>query len=311
MERKDQRFYQSLDWKIVKRLASGIIWRDKFYRLNIERLRSRIFKAEEYIENVHAVHSLPHYHIALYTDNKGSWLDENGIHQAQEHELLLIPPYSPHMILACRPETYRIIILTFSYYCNNEILDIPFERLIEHYSGCKIPELPKNIPLSRHKASQMEELLERLLDELLSTSSCREVHVQECFLKLITSVYELSKQSISNDLDTEIREKMARIKKSFDRTPENNTPLNELAEKVHMSKEHFIRTFKKIYGDPPGRFRQLRRLEKAVKLLLNSNMKIKDIATNCGFESIFYFSKIFKQHFSVSPKEYRRQAERD
>ena len=310
MTKKVQRFYQSLDWRSLRRLGQGIFFENKFFFLNFERLRSRIFNGEEYVERDHVTHSMPHYHIALYTDNAGAWIDENGKHQARENEVLLIPPYYPHMIGACSPETYRMMIFTFGYYCDDGFLSIPFEELVECYSGRKMRKLPKSILLSQHKASQLEELMERLLDELLSCSSCREINVQECFLKLMIFVYE-SGRGISEAPDATAKERVAKIKSIIDRTPEDNLPLDKLTEKINMSKEHFIRTFKSYYGDSPGRYRQKRRLEKAVELLLTGNMKIKDIAECCGFENIYYFSKMFKQHFSVSPKEYRRQAERD
>ncbi len=305
---KNQRFYQQRDYRHAAKFGNGICHDGKFFRLEIERIRSRAFLAEEYRDLAPEVHALPHYHLALVTDNSGSWMDEGGLHKVRENELLLIPPYYPHMILACRPETYRMIILTFRYRNGDEFIDWSFDRLLASYTGVKKLDLPTSIQLSSAKASQMEELMEKLLDELLSISPRREIGVQQNFLELISFVYKLGKNSGKSGGAVENIIEINKIRDSFDRNPEDNTPLDVLAGKLNVSKEHFIRLFKREYGVPPGHYRQERRLEKALSLLLNSQLTIGETAIAAGFENIYYFSRMFKQYYMLSPQKYRQQA---
>ena len=44
------------------------------------------------------------------------------------------------------------------------------------------------------------------------------------------------------------------------------------------------------------------------KLLKETNLKIYEISDRLGFESAFYFSKVFKKNTGMSPKDYRNQA---
>jgi transcriptional regulator GlxA family with amidase domain len=59
---------------------------------------------------------------------------------------------------------------------------------------------------------------------------------------------------------------------------------------------------------PPGHYRQERRLEKALSLLLNSQLTIGETAAAAGFDNIYYFSRVFKQYYMLSPQKYRQQA---
>jgi AraC-like DNA-binding protein len=43
----------------------------------------------------------------------------------------------------------------------------------------------------------------------------------------------------------------------------------------------------------------------AKKLLKNTEDSITDIAKNCGYDSVYYFSRAFRIHEGVSPSEYR------
>lgn len=49
------------------------------------------------------------------------------------------------------------------------------------------------------------------------------------------------------------------------------------------------------------------RVEQSLPLLLK-NLPIKTVAAETGFNSEFYYSKVFKRHFGVSPANYRRKA---
>jgi LacI family transcriptional regulator len=49
------------------------------------------------------------------------------------------------------------------------------------------------------------------------------------------------------------------------------------------------------------------RIDHAKELLLQTDLRISQIATQCGFGSLMYFSKIFKQSAGTGPREFRNQ----
>jgi len=79
-----------------------------------------------------------------------------------------------------------------------------------------------------------------------------------------------------------------------------------IAEKLGLSKEHFIRLFRSKTGTSPLQYFTRLKIEAAGAFLADSNLKIGAVAEYFGFESPFHFSRVFKKSTGLSPKEYRR-----
>lgn len=81
--------------------------------------------------------------------------------------------------------------------------------------------------------------------------------------------------------------------------------LNELADYCNLSLSSFKREFAKHYNDTPANYIKNKRLEKAAELLMVSNMRITDIAFECGFNELANFTKSFHDKFGITPSNYR------
>ncbi|OJJ21103.1 hypothetical protein BKI52_11065 [marine bacterium AO1-C] len=84
--------------------------------------------------------------------------------------------------------------------------------------------------------------------------------------------------------------------------------LDTLSKSIGVSKYYLHRLFTKITGRTPLQYLTYIRLEKAKNRLKYSQGTILDIAIDCGFESLSYFSIAFKKHLGVSPSQYRKSA---
>ncbi|KZN68252.1 hypothetical protein N473_07450 [Pseudoalteromonas luteoviolacea CPMOR-1] len=82
--------------------------------------------------------------------------------------------------------------------------------------------------------------------------------------------------------------------------------VEEMAFLCHMSTSTFNRKFKQVYGTSANKYLVLTRLEKAEQLINTTNKRVTDIAFECGFEELSYFSRAFKQHFNITPSELRK-----
>lgn len=85
--------------------------------------------------------------------------------------------------------------------------------------------------------------------------------------------------------------------------------LHEIAELVHLNPQYFSRLFKKEIGLTFTEYVTNLRIEKAKRLLLDSDMPIYRIATELGFSDAAYFSKVFLKCENQSPLEYRKNQE--
>lgn len=77
-----------------------------------------------------------------------------------------------------------------------------------------------------------------------------------------------------------------------------------LAHELGMSYSRFRRMFKKQTGYAPGEYFIAMRMNRAKQLLL-TNRSIQEVANIMGFDSVYYFSRLFKSHTGISPKKFR------
>ena len=80
--------------------------------------------------------------------------------------------------------------------------------------------------------------------------------------------------------------------------------LDELAERLEVSKGHLIRTFTKKTGISPGRYIAHLRVEYAKLLLRSEEPSITYVAEASGFANANYFAKVFRRETGMSPSEY-------
>lgn len=78
----------------------------------------------------------------------------------------------------------------------------------------------------------------------------------------------------------------------------------ELSAKFGYSEAYFCRRFKAITGLTPVKYIHILRLEKAKSLLKSGNTKIAVVSAKCGFNSVSYFSKLYKKYFGIAPNDY-------
>lgn len=79
-----------------------------------------------------------------------------------------------------------------------------------------------------------------------------------------------------------------------------------MAEMVNMSPSHFSHIFKEDTGKAFGEYVIQKRMDRAAKLLMETDMKINEIAEAVGIDNPNYFSTRFKKSFSVSPSDYKK-----
>ena len=79
-----------------------------------------------------------------------------------------------------------------------------------------------------------------------------------------------------------------------------------LADLVRLSPYHFLRSFKRSFGEPPHRHWKGRRIERAKALLANPRASITEVALDVGFSATGAFSAAFHRITGQTPTDYRR-----
>ncbi|TCP29063.1 AraC-like DNA-binding protein [Scopulibacillus darangshiensis] len=81
--------------------------------------------------------------------------------------------------------------------------------------------------------------------------------------------------------------------------------LEDISEHVNLSRYYFIQQFRKYTGATPKQHLVKIRMEKAIELLSHTDLSIKDIAKQVGYEHPNYFSKAFRKSVGESAGRFR------
>jgi two-component system response regulator YesN len=86
-----------------------------------------------------------------------------------------------------------------------------------------------------------------------------------------------------------------------------NLTLQNVADTVHLSKSYFSLYFKKQTGRNFVDYLIELRIREAMRLLVESESRIYDVAKAAGFKDVKYFSKVFKKITGLTPIAYREK----
>lgn len=78
--------------------------------------------------------------------------------------------------------------------------------------------------------------------------------------------------------------------------------IRQVARQVGVSDRHLRTLFHTHLGQSPLEYLNRIRMKKAITLLQDTDLSVKEICFQCGFQSPQYFSRIFKRHMGVSPR---------
>ena len=111
------------------------------------------------------------------------------------------------------------------------------------------------------------------------------------------------KRNVTNE---EVFRAVFQAKSLIDESITENLSLEKIAYQIGISKYHFIRVFKSVFGISPYQYQKRKRLELA-KLDLMGGSEILTTAIRYGFSDAPTFTKAFKQQYGQTPGEFRKK----
>lgn len=111
---------------------------------------------------------------------------------------------------------------------------------------------------------------------------------------------------ISHNLSLKKSSLIENIKNYIQENTYSKNNISEIADIFHYNAKYIGQLFKKETGISFNEYVNIIRLEQAKILLSESDKTILDIAFEIGYNSVSYFNRVFKNHFYVTPTEYRK-----
>jgi len=150
-------------------------------------------------------------------------------------------------------------------------------------------------------------VLERIYQLYQKKSPCYELSAVSLLCSMWIDLYQIlsvnsfeSKSSFSPDIHTQ-KQMMCYI---YENAAERLT-LEDIARSGCISRTKCCQIFREYLNKTPMEFLNTYRLEMSMDMLRNSDLSVTEIAYNCGFHGLSYFSEIFKKYKGCTPSEYR------
>ena len=168
----------------------------------------------------------------------------------------------------------------------------------------KTEQLPLNITLSLPDPALAEKALLEIHDELTGFSPPHPDIIKHL---LENWLCRMARMLSRRDQVKNIPKKLLETKQFIEMHFTEKLRLGDLAFRACFSVPHFCSEFKRHFKVSALHYAIQLRLHWAAHELPNQNRTISEIAILAGFSDLFYFSRLFKKYFGVSPRLMRRR----
>ena len=225
------------------------------------------------------------------------------------NDIVIIKPMQYHKLIVKSESGCEFIVLyfTFENRINGEHAQIPAEDFLNFVSNKG--ESPY-ISLKVSPKNEIVVLLNRILKERKSSEPGSE------FLNylLIMELFVLLSRALKMEWENSVKLKSSKLKELIDisinyihNNFERDISLGDIAKYVFLSPSYFTRAFKEQTGMSPISYLLKIRIERAKEMLVDTGLKISDIALSVGFSNQQRFNEMFKKYAGLTPLQYRKQ----
>ena len=149
------------------------------------------------------------------------------------------------------------------------------------------------------------DLFQRLIETVKSAELGYQLVIPGITLEILGIINAISKFKNVSQTNPTAR-LISKAKFIFQEAIEDTINIEEMVKELPMGYSKFRKVFKQMTGFTPNQYYLEMRLNKAKSLLISTDLNIVEISHLTGFETLFYFSALFKKKNGVSPKFYRR-----
>ncbi len=197
----------------------------------------------------------------------------------------------------------RIVSLVYDSPRNvNRYLHILVDDIIQ--STKRIMNYEVHIGISKGK-DNLQECHQAYCEAMQAINSCGTVEGNVCYMSDIERINEEKQTSSGSEICDKALEK---IEKEY---TDSEISLVSISNDIGISPNYLSALIKKSTGSTFIELLTKKRVERAKELLITSNLKIREITEQCGYNDQHYFSYSFKKYVGMSPNAYRRLSDEE
>lgn len=213
-------------------------------------------------------------------------------------DIAYIPPLALHEIVA-ETEDAAIRGLVF------DLSLIRFESLRTDYPALFRESILHRFTVDSEYHTELTESLERIAKGYPEQSDIEKLEISSELFRIFSLFLRagiVQKDWHSSTHYIRIRPVTEYIEENFSR----KITISELSRLLNVCDDHCIRLFKAALSKTPSEYMIDVRLRHAMKLLSEQEETIQTISERCGFTTVSYFSKVFRERLGMTPSEFRK-----
>lgn len=157
---------------------------------------------------------------------------------------------------------------------------------------------------------QVENLMENMIESMLHTH-CNEDIANQYTMGLVFLYLLNHLENLSHNSSLDYKETVVQAVLEYINSDCKNANLSKIAEDTHQSMTVLSKLIKQKTGYKFQELLQRRRFQKAVYLLMETELTVEDIALEVGYENQSYFYRQFQKRYGMTPAKYRKLHKKD
>ncbi len=233
------------------------------------------------------------YFLLMFFKTKFIYLKDGKKEMGEKFNYIINPPHCP-----AGHGTYDEPFSNDWIFFRGEV----FEKIIKSFN------LPLNTPFYIDDHSIIFPYIKEIEKEKLLTNTCYKEKIDALVSDMIIDLgrqYE-NKQKTKNHFFEEINKARKYMLSNLDQ----KIVLEEIAKRANYSLSRFCILYKRFFKITPIEDLTRARIEKAITLMQYNHTSVTETSQICGFSSVHYFSRKFKEKTGMSPTDFCRQKRR-
>ena len=206
---------------------------------------------------------------------------------------LLLSPGTPHRLSSPAAAGLKLdgLYVAPSVFGKLSDLKLPVDTVLN-------PTRTDFIPFMINQIRQEEAVGSEFYNEVIG-------HAQSLLLSLVARYYFVAQRPVvGSEADHDAIMRLRELARRIDEEASRAWTVAEMATLLGMSPSRFSALFTLHLGTSPRDYLIDARLRMAIILLTNTTERVAQVAYQCGFESPYYFSRIFHKRIGCPPSEY-------
>lgn len=259
-------------------------------------------------KNMEFEHLHSFYEIHILLSPIATHFIEGIPYRIRTNDFVLLSPSRLHKTFYPSETPSKRLVITFMYRDDGYGFKDTYEKLLTPFY--------ESVPIFRFPDAQ-QKVLVHILNEIVAVShqagaqemtGAYELMVHSLFTQFLYYLKDFSNYNIyeTENPKDKLSERIYTAANFIHTHYMENLTLEELAESIYMDPFYLSHQFKNVTGYTVTQYIHLVRIRNCQFLLLNTEDKISDISSACGFTSFSQFNRVFHKFCNESPSEYRK-----